>query len=147
MDAQDQLATARALLESFNNGDWEGFRATLAPDVLYEESGTGRRVQGADAYVELCRDWRAGLPDGRGTLRWSAASDDTVALEVLWEGTHTGPLVSPAGTMPPSQRRISVSATLWLRFSRGRAQEVHHQLDMLAMLQQLGAIPGGAPAS
>ena len=147
MDAQDQLATARALLEAFNNGDWEGFRATLAPDVLYEESGTGRRVQGADAYVELCRGWREGLPDGRGTLRWSAASDDTVALEVRWEGTHTGPLVSPAGTMPPSQRRVSVPATVWVRFMGGRAQEVHHQLDMVTMLQQLGALPGGAPAS
>ena len=147
MASQDQVTTARALIESFNNGDWEGLRATLAPGVLYEESGTGRRVEGADAYVELCRGWRAGFPDGRGAVRWSAASDDTVALEVLWEGTHTGPLASPAGTLPPSQRRVSVPATVWVRFMGGHAQEVHHHLDMLTMLQQLGAIPGGAPAS
>lgn len=146
MDTQGQVATARALIEAFNAGDWDGFRATLAQDVVYEESGTGRRVEGADAYIDLCRGWREGFPDARGTVRWAAASDDTVALEMLWEGTHTGLLASPAGTMPPSHRRISVPATVWSRFVGDRAQEIHHHLDMLTMLTQLGAIPEPTPA-
>ena len=61
--------------------------------------------------------------------------------EVVWTGTHTGPLVGPAGTMPPSHRRIEARATLWLQLEGNRAREVHHHLDMLTMLQQLGAIP------
>ncbi len=144
MAQQDPAIVGRALVDAFNAGDWDRFRATLTPDVVYEESGTGRRVEGADAYIQLCQGWRDGFPDGTGTLGWVAASGDTVALEVVWTGTHTGPLVGPAGTMPPSQRRIEARATLWLRLAGGRAREVHHHLGMLTMLQQLGAIP--APA-
>ncbi len=144
MAQQDPAIVGRELVEAFNAGDWDRFRATLTPDVVYEESGTGRRVEGAAGYIQLCQGWREAFPDGTGTLGWVAASGDTVAVEVVWTGTHTGPLVGPAGTMPPSQRRIEVRATLWLRLEGGRAREVHHHLDMLTMLQQLGAIP--APA-
>ena len=141
MAQQDPAIVGRELVEAFNAGDWERFRATLNPAVVYEESGTGRRVEGADAYIQLCQGWREGFPDASGTVGWVAASAETVALEVVWTGTHTGPLASPAGTMPPSQRRIDVRATLWLRLEGDRAREVHHHLDMLTMLQQLGAIP------
>ncbi len=144
MAQQDPAIVGRELVEAFNAGDWDRFRATLTPAVVYEESGTGRRVEGADAYIQLCQGWREGFPDGTGTLGWVAARGDTAALEVVWTGTHTGPLVGPAGTMPPSQRRIEVRATLWLQLAGDRAREVHHHLDMLTMLQQLGAIP--APA-
>jgi hypothetical protein len=54
--ASTEVATR--LLEAFNAADWEGFRAGVADDVVYLEAGTGRRIEGADAYLELCRGWR-----------------------------------------------------------------------------------------
>jgi len=38
--------------------DWERFRGLLAPDAVYAETGTGRRVEGADAYVALVQGWK-----------------------------------------------------------------------------------------
>ena len=141
-EAEFDLTQASAdLIDAFNEADWERFRGVLSPDTVYTETGTGRRVEGAEAYVTLCQGWKVALPDVRGTIRGAIATENQVAQEILWEGTHTGPMETPGGTLPPSGAEISVEASLWIRFHRDKAQEVHHYLDVLSLLQQIGAIP------
>jgi steroid delta-isomerase-like uncharacterized protein len=142
----DATAVATELVEAFNAGDWERLRATLHPDVVYEEAGTLRRVEGADEYVRLCQGWKEGFPDVRGAVQATAASEQRVAQEILWEGTHGGPLAGPGGAVPPSGRRVSVRGTMWYTIVGGRAREIHHHLDVLALMQQIGAIPAPATA-
>jgi hypothetical protein len=91
--------------------------------------------------VTLCQGWKVALPDVRGTIRGAIATEDQVAQEILWEGTHKGPMETAGGTLPPSGAQISVEASLWLRFHGDKAREVHHYLDVLSLLQQIGAIP------
>jgi steroid delta-isomerase-like uncharacterized protein len=141
----DTTAVATELVEAFNVGNWERLRATLHPDVVYEETGTQRRVDGADEYVRLCQGWKESLPDVRGTIQTTVASAQSVAQEILWQGTHSGPLTTPGGVVPPSGKRIRVRGTLWYTIAGGRAREIHHHLDVLSLMQQIGAIP--APAT
>ena len=141
MDDTATTQVAHELIAAFSAGDWARFRATLAPDVAYEETGTGRRTAGADAYVALCQGWRDAFPDALGTVERAVASGPVVAQEVTWSGTQTGPLATASGTLPASGRRIAVRATLWYTVRDGRATAIRHHLDVLTMLQQLGAIP------
>jgi steroid delta-isomerase-like uncharacterized protein len=141
----DTTAVATELVEAFNVGNWERLRATLHPDVVYDETGTQRRVDGADEYVRLCQGWKESLPDARGTVQATAASGQHVAQEILWQGTHSGPLAGPGGVVPPSGKRTRVRGTLWYTIVGGRAREIHHHLDVLSLMQQIGAIP--APAT
>jgi predicted ester cyclase len=120
---------------------WQRFAEGMTPDVVYEETGTQRRVDGVDAYVQLCQGWRQAFPDVRGAIRTVVASGNTVRQEIIWEGTHTGTLEGPGGPLPPSGRRIHVPASLWITFSGNQGKEVHHHLDVLALLGQPGAIP------
>ena len=136
-----EIRIAGELIDAFTAGDWARFRATIAPDVVYEETGTGRRTEGADAYVALCQGWRDAFPDALGTVRRAIVSGEVVAQEVTWEGTQTGPLPTPGGVLPPSGRRIAVAATLWYTVRDGRATAIRHHLDLLTMLQQIGALP------
>lgn len=94
-----------------------------------------------DAYVQLCQGWKQAFPDARGEIRNVIASGNTVVEEIIWEGTQTGTLEGPGGPLPPSGRRINVLASLWITFSGDQAKEVHHHVDVLTMLGQLGAIP------
>jgi steroid delta-isomerase-like uncharacterized protein len=137
----DLTQAAAELIDAFNEADWGRFRGVLSPDAVYAETGTGRRVEGADAYVALVQGWKDALPDVRGTIRRAIAGGDTVAQELLWEGTHTGPLQAPGGTLEPSGSQIEVEASLWARFDGGKVREVHHYLDVLTLLQQIGALP------
>ena len=89
----DDVATrvATDAIEAFNSADWPRFRGLLAPDLVYQETGTGRRVSGPDAYVELCQGWREALPDVRGTINRSVASGDTAVQEIPGLGRMTVP--------------------------------------------------------
>jgi steroid delta-isomerase-like uncharacterized protein len=136
--ASTEVATR--LLEAFNAADWEGFRAGVADDVVYLEAGTGRRIEGADAYLELCRGWREALSDVRGTVRRSLEGGDVSALEVHWEGTHDGPLQTPEGVIPATGRSVGIEATLWTEVRDGAVVEVHHHLDVMALMAQIGAL-------
>src|SRR5215212_6874617 len=137
----DHTQASADLIDAFNEADWERFRGVLSPDTVYSETGTGRRVEGAEAYVTLCQGWKVALPDVRGTIRGAIATEDQVAQEILWAGTHAGPMETPGGTLSPSGAQISVEASLWLRFYGDKAREVHHYLDVLSLLQQIGAMP------
>lgn len=140
MDTIAATEVATRLVESFNAADWEAFRADIDDDVVYLEAGTGRRIEGADAYLELCRGWREALPDVRGTVRRSLEGGHVSALEVHWEGTHDGPLPTPEGTIPPTGRRVGIEATLWTEVRDGVVVEVHHHLDVMALMAQIGAL-------
>ena len=140
-EQQDLIKRADDWLDAFNAADWQRFAAAMAPDVVYEETGTQRRVDGVDAYVQLCQGWKQAFPDVRGAIRNVVASGNTVVQEIIWEGTHTGTLEGPGGPLPPSGRRINVPASLWITFSGDQGKEVHHHLDVLTLLGQLGAIP------
>jgi len=141
----DTAAVATELVEAFNAGDWNRLRATLHPDVVYEETGTQRRVAGADAYVRLCQGWKETFPDARGAVQAAIASAQQVAQEVVWEGTHRGPLPVPGGSISPSGKRINVRGSMWYTIADGRAREIHHHLDVMTLMQQVGAMP--APAA
>jgi predicted ester cyclase len=102
----------------------------MTPDVVYEETGTQRRVDGVDADVQLCQGWKQAFPDVRGEIRNVIASGNTVVQEIIWEGTHTGTLEGPGGPLLPSGRHINVPASLWITFSGDQGKEVHHHLDV-----------------
>jgi steroid delta-isomerase-like uncharacterized protein len=137
----DLTQVAAAFIKAFDAGDWQQFRAPLSSDVAYEETGTGRRTKDAEEYVQLVQGWKQAFPDAMGNIRQAISSGNTVVQEITWEGTHTGDLVGPAGTMPASGKRIAVPATVWYTFQGDQIREIHHHLDLMAMLQQIGAMP------
>lgn len=74
-------------------------------------------MEGVDAYFKLVQVWKEALPDVSGTTLKAIAADDTVALEVHWEGTHRGPLQTPDGVIEATGRRIELEASLWFTFT------------------------------
>jgi steroid delta-isomerase-like uncharacterized protein len=143
--SQTKLPTqvAEAVITAFNAGDWTQFRAPLAPNVVYEETGTQRRTQSADEYLQLVQGWKQAFPDAQGTIHTTVSSGNTVVQEITWTGTQTGPLQTLAGILPASGKAISVQASVWYTFQGNTIQTVHHHLDVLSMLQQLGALSAG----
>ena len=137
----DLIRIARENIDAFNAADWQRFRAPLAPDSVYNELGTQRRIQGPDQIVETLKGWKQAMPDAKGTVTNAFASGNTVALEITWEGTHTGPLVGPGGTIPASGKRQVTPAAWLLTFEGDKIKESHHYFDMMTLRQQIGAAP------
>jgi len=142
----DAVAIARENIDAFNAADWGRFKSTLAPDSIYDELATQRRL-GVDDAVEASREWKRSFPDAIGTITKSFASGDDAVLEITWNGTHTGELRGPLGSIPPTGKRVEVRAVQVVKVRGDKIAETRHYFDLMGMLQQIGAIPAPAGAS
>ena len=95
----DPIKVARDVVEAFNREDWDRTMGLIGSG-LYNEVGTGRRLQGEAEILPALKSWRKAMPDVKGTVTNAVASGNTAVLEVTWEGTQTGPMDGPGGTLP-----------------------------------------------
>jgi steroid delta-isomerase-like uncharacterized protein len=139
--AQSAEEVARESIECFNAGDFDRLRSLLADDSYEEELATQRRLDGADAQVDVARGWKQAFPDGRGTVHGAYAAGNTVTIELTWEGTQSGPMQTPdGGELPPSNRRGTVKACQVIEVEDGKIQSTRHYFDLMSLLQQIGAM-------
>ena len=141
MGEQDLINAARGIVDAFNQDDWERVRAPLTPNSVYNELGTQRSLKGPNEIAEGFQGWKQAMPDAKGTITNSFASGNTVTLEITWTGTHTGPLVSSSGTIPPSGKSQKTPAAWILEFEGNKVKESRHYFDMVTLLSQIGAMP------
>jgi steroid delta-isomerase-like uncharacterized protein len=141
MAEQDLIKVARGLVDAFNGSDWEGCRAALTADSLYDEVGTSRRLQGVAEIIQGLQGWKGAMPDVKGTVTNALAAGNTAVLEVTWHGTQTGPLPGPSGTLPATGKQQTTRSGWLLNFDGGKIKESRHYFDMLSFMQQLGALP------
>ena len=137
MGEQDLIKIAKEAVESFNKADWDRNMALLGSGV-YNEVGTGRQLRGK---AEILQGWRKAMPDVKGTVTKAVASGNTAVLEVTWEGTQTGPMEGPGGTLPPSGKRQTTPAAWIFEFDGDNIKESRQYFDMMSLMQQIGAIP------
>ncbi len=142
----DKIKLAKEGIEAFSAGDWERFKAPLSADATYEELATQRKVQGPDQIVEASKGWKEAFPDAKGTITKVTEGADTVVLEITWQGTHTGDLISAMGAIPPSQKRVNLQAVQVVRFKGDKVVETRHFFDLMTLLAQIGALPVPATA-
>lgn len=143
----DHEATARRALEIFNSGDLAAYADILTPDAVYEETGSGVRTTGLDAFLAVCKVWKAGLPDAKGTVTKAISCGDSVVLEISWEGNHTGDLVTGMGTIPATGKHTATRAVEVIDFEGDKIRATRHYLDLVTFMAQIGmGVPSGAPA-
>jgi steroid delta-isomerase-like uncharacterized protein len=131
-------AHAKNVVEAFNKADWDAVRDLLG-DSTYKELGTQRSLAGADTIIEALRGWKAAMPDVTGTVTSAVEDGDRVVLEVTWEGTQTGEMVTEQGTIPPSGKRQRTPSAFLFEYDGGTLVESRHYFDMLTFLKQIGA--------
>jgi steroid delta-isomerase-like uncharacterized protein len=140
------IEIAKAEVTAYNEKDWNKTRDMLAADAMYDEKATNRRLEGAGQIIEVFQGWANAFPDSKATFIREFASDNTAVLELVWKGVHTGPLQTPTGTIPASNKPIEVPACEVFRIEGEKIKSVTHYFDLLTLLKQIGATEGAVPA-
>ncbi len=134
--------TMRRSYELLNAGDIDGFGDLLSAAFVEHEELPGL-AQGKDGVLELFRMYRTAFPDLHMEAADVIADGDKAVARVTASGTQHGDFMG----LPPSGTRIAVQLIDIMRFDdEGLVCEHWGVMDMLSMLQQLGALPDGAPA-
>ena len=115
-------------------------------NIVYEYVDDGFTAHGAggqdikmgpEGPKGMVQAWHAAMPDGHMTIDDIITEGDLSTIRMTWEATHTGAF----GDIPASGKRIKVTSTGIDRVVNGKITEGWGELDMLGMLQQMGAIP------
>ena len=135
----DHVATMRALYDSLNEHDADGFGDHLADDFVEHEviPGLESTKEGVKAFFGM---YFTAFPDLRMNVEDIVASGDKVVARVRGTGTNTGAFMG----MPATGRPVDVQLIDIIRFGDdGLAREHWGVLDALGMMQQLGHVPEG----
>lgn len=130
---------AKEQVIAYNEKDWDRARAALAPEVVYEEVGTHRKIKGVDDVLTAWKGWATAIPDSRATFQSELVSGNTAVLEITWSGTHSGPLNTGEREIPATGKRIELRAIQVVDVANDRVKSVRQYFDMGTLLQQIGA--------
>jgi steroid delta-isomerase-like uncharacterized protein len=132
------IDAAKASIIAFGEKDWNAYKASVAPDILYHEYATHRKIGGIDKVLPAMQDWSSAFPDSKATIHNEFVSGNTVVLEVTWHGTHEGALQTPEGRFEATGKSVEVPACLVIEVENGKTKSMRHYFDMGTLMQQLG---------
>jgi len=136
MSAEENKALVRRFVEEF----WNEGNAAAADELMTVDAEihmpTGELVD-LDGLKGFAGAFRGSFPDWHSTFEELIAEGDRVAERWTGRGTHQGELQGIA----PTDRRIEVPGSVFYRIVDGKIVEFRGQLDMMGLMQQLGAIP------
>ncbi len=132
MTSQDNKALDQQFVEQvFNNNKSELFKNFYAPEIV-------------DHMLVDATMLRKAFPDLHYIIEDQIAEEDKVVTRWTASGTHRGELVSNqhphSPAILPTGKRVSWGGVTISRLAGGKYVEQWNNVDMLSVLQQLGAI-------
>ena len=133
-------AALERYFDAWNSHEPERVAAALTDGGTYEDPTTGGPLSG-DALTASVAGVLAGFPDVHFEVDSVATNGDTASAQWRMLGTNTGPLLTPAGSVPPTGRPVIFTELRIDRFEQGRIVESWFLPDRLTLWQQLGLVP------
>ena len=143
MGDEDVLEVVRQLEKAFNASDWEAYSALLTDDTVIETPNIQGR--GPEDVLQNARRIKTAYPDMRTTITNGLSCGHTAVVELAVVGTHTGPLATPRGPIPATNRKVAFKTAMLVEISNGKVMALREYFDRAGVMAQLG-IGAGTPA-
>jgi steroid delta-isomerase-like uncharacterized protein len=119
--------------------DWTAYGSLFAEDLKMVTSMLPGVTTGREARVQMVQGIMGAFPDGVVKVQHSFGKGKWACLEVLFTGTHTGPMPGADGTMiPPTGKSISWPYCMVMKFKDELVSELNEYYDQVGLLAQLG---------
>ena len=119
MATHEHAQLARTIYEAFNTNDFDRVLSLSTADVEVGTMAFGMTQHGHDGLWQFMQRWKGMAPDSRVEVVSQLAGAEGVTNECRFRGTHTGPLRSPSGEIPP--RVGALTHPLWRSGGSGTA--------------------------
>jgi predicted ester cyclase len=132
---ENKAVDRRYVEEVLNRGRLQAVDELCTPDYVGHVPGFLPTDREGDK--RLVGMLRAAFPDMRCAIQDQVAEGDEVLHRLVCRGTHTGELLG----VPPSGRPVEVTGMNVNRIVDGKLVESWGVIDMLGLMQQVGAVP------
>ncbi len=137
MNREQIDALARRIYDAFNANDTAEIDQTFAEDYVEHVPPMPGQPRGREGLKWFLNGFHTAFPDLRMTIEDTIAEGEKGVVRYSMTGTHTGEFMG----MPPSGKQFKVSGIDIARIVNGKCVEHWGEVDMLGLMQQIGAIP------
>ena len=141
MSTEDNKALALNFYKEQDRLKGKLSEALTAPN--YTASINGGPPITSTGHEEMAAMFWAAFPDIQQTVEETVAEGDKVAVRITLRATHTGNFM---GT-PPTGKQIAVSGMGIVHIVEGKVAELGETIDLIGLMEQIGAIPAPGQAS
>jgi ketosteroid isomerase-like protein len=100
----------------------------------------GGTLKGVEEFRGLGETFKTAMSDMRHEIVRSFEVGDTIVVEAVFTGRHTGPMATPDGEIPATGNAVSFPFADFLQFRDGRCVSHRIYWDNVALMAQLGAL-------
>jgi steroid delta-isomerase-like uncharacterized protein len=141
MATQDNAALARTFYDSYNNHDFDQAITLCDEDLQWVNLSTGETFRGPEGCRRFLEGWANGFPESRVEIQNLHPGEDFVVCEGMFRGTHTGPLVGPAGEIQATGRSVEIPFCQVHEIKDDKFVSCRLYFDAATLLSQLGVLP------
>jgi steroid delta-isomerase-like uncharacterized protein len=124
---------------SVKTGDTDAVLGMISDDIDFLAAGVP--ASGAAEVAGFVSGYRQAFPDMDFVIREWVEQGDTAVAEGSYTGTHTGPMQSPMGEIPPTGRSIDLPFTTVFAARDGKLAAHRAYWDNVTFMTQLGLMP------
>jgi predicted ester cyclase len=133
------LDVVRRALSLIDSGDMN-FASFFGPDCELVQAGIPGRLR-MEQFTGAMQMFKRAFPDLHHEITAAIDLGENVCVELVFSGTNTGPLMGPAGEIPPTGRRVGIQEAMIFKVKNGQIVSLHVYTDQMTMPMQLGLMP------
>ena len=133
MSIEDHKNIVRRYQDAYNAADYEALAEVMATDVRTPNMARGMQP-GLEGAIAVHQKTLLGMPDYLTTIEDLIAEGDKVVARVTMTGTHTGDFWG----IPPTGRRVNLTAIYIARIADGKIVEHWGEEDGIKVFRGLG---------
>jgi steroid delta-isomerase-like uncharacterized protein len=141
MSTGDHATVVHSLFDAFNAGDLARATSLVTEDLELVDMAAGFTFHGPEGLLQWLQGFLTAGPDAKTEIITTIVAGDWVATEHIGRFTHTGPLLTPTGPIPPTGRRVELQFAEVYQIRDGKIALLRAYYDAATMLRQLGLIP------
>src|SRR5690349_3249231 len=137
MSTEENKALVRREYEQGVNPKNFSVRAEVLASIYVANIPGQEPMHRIEALKQFTSSFFTAFPDLTTSIENLMAEGDRVAVRQTWRGTHTGTFLH----IPATGKPVTFTSIEVYRVAGGKLAEEWVELDMLGLLQQLGAMP------
>jgi predicted ester cyclase len=134
--AENEQISRRLTEGVFGERDFDLIDEHVAEDYVLHDPDMPDPVRGREGYREMA-EGGASMIDGSIEIDQAISMDDWVVSRWTQRGTHVGEMMG----IEPTNEEVTVTGIDISRFEDGKLAETWHEVNILGMLMQIGALP------
>jgi steroid delta-isomerase-like uncharacterized protein len=143
VEEQGKAVFNRWFGQAWNRGHYSVAYEVIDPRMRVHGAGGQPVEMGPDGLIGLISTWRSAFPDGQMSVDGLVAEGDLVAALLTWRGTQRGDFYG----IPASNKRVACTSIGIDRVQGGIVRDGWGELDMVGLMQTLGALPPVGPGA